>query len=174
MYIKVGVEIADGEMQVLSELLTVLDKKLVEIGSQIATSSDTESDGMLDRIEYFIGVGFAAMQQYLTDTLALTGISKSRAFDIGPRHTDVLTFVAVVNAAANWWKHSSEWVGQSVPPDLALTTIEIVIEIAGTEDYPLSSVLVELHASREIALSALLPKLVLWRSVVDEERLQRG
>jgi hypothetical protein len=169
MYLKVGDEYADGEIQLLSELLAILDDKVVEISGLIAASVDPESDGLADRGEYFIGVGFAAIQQYLTDTLTFTGISKSCALDIGPRHSDELTFVAVVNAAANWWKHSAEWVGQPAQKELALKTQEIVIEVSCTEDYPLSNVLANLQSESEITLSALLPNLVLWRLAVDVE-----
>lgn len=174
MYLKVGDEYADSELQFLSELLATLDNKLVEITGLIMDSVCPESDGLTDSGEYFIGVGFSAIQQYLTDTLILTGISKSRAFDIGPRHSDSLTFVAVVNAAANWWKHSAEWVGQPTQNSLALRTQETVTKVSGAEDYPLSNVLASLQGSSEVTLSALLPNLVLWRSAVDDERQQKG
>ena len=151
MYLKAGEEYADGELQLLSELLAILDNKLVEISSLIVTSVDPESDGLTDRGEYFVGVGFSAIQQYLTDT-----------------------FVAVVNAAANWWKHSAEWVWQPKQHGLALRTQGIVTEVSGTEDYPLSNVLSNLQGSSEMTLSALLSNLVLWRSAVDGERRQNA
>lgn len=174
MYLKVGSEHADGELQLLSELLGILDGKVVEVSTLIAASFDPESDGLADRGEYFIGVGCSAVQQYLTDTLTLTGIRKDRAFDIGPRYSKEFTFVSVVNAAANWWKHSAEWVAQQTPNGLAMKTQNIVVEVAGTEDYPLSNVLAKLQGSSEITLSALLPNLVLWRSAVDIERQKKA
>lgn len=174
MYLKIGNEYADGELQLLSELLSALDEKLIGINHLIAASVDPESDGLTDRGEYFIGVGLSVMQQYITDTLTLTGIKKDRAVDIGPRHSDSLTFVAIVNAAANWWKHSAEWVGQPAPNKLAEKTREIVLEVANTEDYQLSNVLAKLQGTSEIRLSALLPNLVLWRSAVDAERVKHA
>ena len=112
MYLKVGGEYADRELQLLAELLNNLDEKVVEVSNLISKSVDPESDGLTDRGEYFIGVGFSVIQQYLTDTLTLTRVSKRRALDIGPRYSEEFTFISVVNAAANWWKHSTEWVGQ--------------------------------------------------------------
>src|SRR5690606_40473422 len=108
MYLKVKGEYADREHQLLSELLNILDGKVVEINNLISKSLDPESDGLTDRGEYFIGVGFSVIQQYLTDTLTLTGVSKRSALNVGPRYSEDFTFVAVVNAAANWWKHSAE------------------------------------------------------------------
>ena len=73
----------------------------------------------------------------------------------------------MVNAAANWWKHSAEWVGQETTSTLALQTKRIVVETAESLDCPLSNVLAKLLGESEITLCALLPNLVLWRSVVD-------
>lgn len=174
MYLKIGDEYADHELCLLSELLNILDDKVIEVSKFIATSVDPESDDLTDRGEYFIGVGFSVIQQYLTDTLTLTGISKKRALDIGPRYSGELTFISIVNAAANWWKHSAEWWGQETTSGLASQTqrivLEIVLESAETPDYPLSNVLAKLLDTSEITLSALLPNLVLWRSAVDTER----
>ncbi|NRQ43969.1 hypothetical protein HRH59_15600 [Rheinheimera sp. YQF-2] len=167
MYLKVGGEYADRELQFLAELLNNLDEKVVEVSNLIFKSVDPESDGLTDRGEYFIGVGFSVIQQYLTDTLTLTGVSKSRALDIGPRYSEEFTFISVVNAAANWWKHSAEWVGQETRSRLALQTQKIVVETAESLDYPLSNVLAKLLGTSEITLSALLPNLVLWRSALD-------
>jgi len=105
----------------------------------------------------------------LTDTLTLTGVSKRCAFDVGPRYSEEFTFVSVVNAAANWWKHSAEWVGQETTNGLATKTQRIVVETAESLDYPLSNVLAKLLGTSEITLSALLPNLVLWRSSLDIE-----
>lgn len=170
MYLKVGGEYADRELHLLSELLNILDGKIVEVSNLISNSFDPESDGLTDRGEYFIGVGFSVMQQYLTDTLTLTGISKKRAFDIGPRYSKEFTFISVVNAAANWWKHSAEWFGKETTNVLALQTQKIVADTAETLDYPLSNVLAKLLGTTEITLSALLPNLVLWRSALDTKR----
>lgn len=170
MYMKIGNEYADGELQLLSELLFLLDKKITEIIELMATSSDPESDGLTDRGEYFIGVGFTAIQQYLTDTLTLTGISKAKAFDLGPTYSNNLTYVAVINAAANWWKHSSEWFPSGSDRKDALSTEQIISAVTDSESYQLSSVLAELLTPSEITLSALLPRLEAWREDVDRTR----
>jgi hypothetical protein len=174
MYLKVGDEYADLEFQLLSELLSILDRKVVEVSSIIRTSVDPESDGLTDRGEYFIGVGFSVIQQYLIDTLTLTGINKKSAFDIGPRYSEEFAFVSILNAAANWWKHSAEWVGQETTNGMALQTQRIVTETAGSLDYPLSNVLAKLLGTSDITLSALLPDLVLWRSAIDTERRENA
>lgn len=94
-------------------------------------------------------------------------MSKRKAFDIGPRYSEEFTFISVVNAAANWWKHSAEWASQEATITQALQTQRIVVETAESLDYPLSNVLAKLLGASEITLCALLPNLVLWRSAVD-------
>jgi hypothetical protein len=170
MYFKVANQYADPELALLSELLNDLDKKVVDVSKRIANSSDPDSDGLTDRGEYFIGVGFSVIQQYVTDTLTLTGVSKKDAFDLGPRYSQERTFISIVNASANWWKHSAEWVGRDIKNPVALETQGIVTETAGTKDYPLSNVLFNLLGTHDVTLSALLPNLLLWRSAVDAER----
>ena len=74
MFFVVGNEFADGELGILCELLDILDGKLVEIDQLIRKSEDPESDGLLDRGEYFIGVGFVAIQRHLVETILFAGL----------------------------------------------------------------------------------------------------
>jgi hypothetical protein len=170
MYLKIDEEYVDYNLPLLSNLLSTLDQELIEVNRLIFSTADPESYDLTERGEYLIGVGFSAMQQYITETLTFTGVNKTRALDIGPRHTKEITFVSVVNAAANWWKHSAEWVAQPEKSKLAERTQEIVMKVTNTRDYQLSNVLAELLGTSEITLSALLPNLILWRSDVDAAR----
>lgn len=170
MYVKIGDEYSDGELQLLSDLLSMLDCEIFRVQKMIDSSSAPESVGLTDRGEYFIGIGFTAVQQYLTDTLALTGVSKKKAFNLGPRYSHQLTFISVVNAAANWWKHSAEWLSSNRERADALHTKQVIADVTEMEEYALSNVLAELLGSPEISLSALLPNLMLWRSAIDHVR----
>ncbi|MFQ2856754.1 hypothetical protein ACK3YY_04970 [Aeromonas caviae] len=171
MYIKIDNEYMDGELNILSDLLSLLDGQIHAVRLSMLRSIPPESEGLADRGEYFIGVGFAAIQQYLNDTLILTGVIKRQAFDIGPRYSMKFSFISVVNAAANWWKHSSEWVGEGKNNSkLAMNTQRIVMDISDSEDYPLSNVLSMLLGTTDINLSALLPNIILWRSAIDKEK----
>jgi hypothetical protein len=170
MYIKFDDQFADGELNMLSELLFLLDQKIIEITTLIKSSSDPESDGLTDRCEYFVGVGFSAIQQYLTDTLTFTGVNKAVALNLGPVYSENITFVSVLNSVANFWKHSPEWLSSENFRKDVLRTQEIISTVTESNDYPLSNVLAELLGSSNITLSALLPKLVIWRAAVDISR----
>lgn len=130
VYLKVGDEYADGEMALLADLLAMIDNELFQVQAHIEASKDTESDGLLDRGEYFVGIGFTAIQQYFTDTLTLEKFDKKTALDIGPQHSSGYSFAYAINALANYWKHSAEWFAKTDLRNDAQRTIQISSEIS--------------------------------------------
>jgi len=100
MFVKDGKEIAGSRLAIICELFVLLDGKIFEIHNSIRKSVDPESDGLCDRGEYFMGIGFVAAQQYLVDTI-VTGIAKQKAYEWGPVHSSGITFVSLINSAAN-------------------------------------------------------------------------
>lgn len=165
MYFFVEDTIVDQEFILLSEFIYLLDQKISRICNDMEKYSDPESVGLFERGEYFIGIGFVTIQQYLSDTLIFTGISKKCAFDLGPQYSNDLTFVAVLNAAANYWKHSPEWFADDVSIKTKKTQ-EIIFNVIDSPDYPLSNILSKLIKSEHLAMSSLLPELLLWREAV--------
>ena len=170
MYIKVGDEFGDVDLPNLCELLDMLDEKITGIDSLVSKSRDPESDGLCDRGEYFIGVGFVAIQQYLIETLWLTGITKKEAYKLGPVHSTGITYIGLFNSAANYWKHEPEWWKKQEDGGLlqdGKETAYRVYDAAGTTYYPLSNVLASLCAPEGLSLGALVPYLEKWRAAVD-------
>ncbi|MBV5347411.1 hypothetical protein [Lamprocystis purpurea] len=170
MYLKAGDEYADGEMALLADLLAMVDKEILRVQEKIKASKDPETDGLLDRGEYFVGIGVTAIQQYFSDTLTLTGIDKKTALELGPKHSKNYSIFQVINAAANYWKHSAEWYSESELRKDAQRTIQVVSEVSGTNYYMLYNSLHALLRSSDVTLCSLLPMLVLWRTAVDGER----
>ena len=170
MYLKIGDEYADGEIALLGDLLAMIDKELLRVQAQVEISKDPESDGLLDRGEYFVGIGFTAIQQYFTDTLTLTGIDKKGALDVGPQYSSSLSFAQAINAAANYWKHSAEWNSETKLRKDAQRTIDVVSEVADAHYYPLYNSLYALIRGSDVTLCSLIPMLVLWRTSVDSLR----
>jgi hypothetical protein len=163
---KIDGEFADGELLKLCELLELLDQKLCVI----QTSRNPDSDGLCDTGEYFIGVGFAAIQQYLVDTLLFTGLDKRDAFKLGPFHSEGITFIDLFNSAANWWKHEAEWFNKGEVPKIGENTFNHVKIIAKSEGYELSNVLASICGSSNLSLAAVVPYLKEWRADVQEVR----
>ncbi len=170
MFIKTNNGVVDGELGRLCELFDLLDRKLIEINGLIQYSSDPDSDGLCDRGEYFIGIGFVAAQQYLIDTLLCVGLKKHEAYKLGPVHSSGATYVSLINSAANWWKHEAEWCNQGKVPQNGESTFARVTGIAVTPGYELSNVLTAISMSGKISMYSLFPYLVEWRDSVDAKR----
>lgn len=102
MFFTVESQFADGELWRLQELFEILDEKLADIETRMEESADPDSDGLCDQGEYFIGLGFVAIQQYLVETIMFTGLTKSDAYKLGPKHPSGATYVGLINASANW------------------------------------------------------------------------
>ncbi|MCZ4372395.1 hypothetical protein O4H50_11380 [Vibrio diazotrophicus] len=165
MFLKSSGDIIDLNFSILSETFELLDSKLAEIAVEVDNNFDDESS-VYDRAEHFVGLGFTVMQQYLVDTLLLTNVDKSVAYSLGPKVTDNVSLISLVNASANWWKHEAEWFGQNELPKQAESTLKRVLNISGSHDYALTNVLVFLVGDKKLAFSPLLPKLMEWRNCV--------
>lgn len=163
MFLKFGDQYSDGELSRLCELLEMLDLKLSDISVKISESADLDSDGLCDKGEYFIGVGFVAMQQYMIDTLLYTGVDKSKAYSIGPVHTSKIPYSALINAAANWWKHEAEWLNAGGISENNRTHQKVSL-VADSNGYELSNVLASICGSS----GGVVPFLIEWRKSVDE------
>lgn len=160
-------EIIDTELGILQEALELLDTKLISVESEIQVSKDPDSDGILDRGEYFIGLGFVSIQQYLNDTLTFSRVNKSDALTLGKKHESGVSIISAINAAANWWKHEAEWWKdlEKLTPQ-SKSTVERVSNLIESHWYPLSNLLCVLLEGKEYRLSNAIPLLVEWRNAV--------
>jgi hypothetical protein len=160
-------EIIDPELGMLQEVLELLDSKLISVESEIEASNDPDSDGILDRGEYFIGLGFVSIQQYLNDTLTFSKVNKSEALALGQKHESGVSFISAINAAANWWKHEAEWWKDlDKLTSQSKNTIERVSNLVESHWYPLANLLNILVKSKECRLINVLPLLIEWRNAV--------
>lgn len=174
MYIRTPDGIADSDLGYLQDLLTLIDEKLSSIIEVAQLNSDPDSDGLYDQGEYFIGVAITAIQQYITSTYTQFKINKSEALGLPPSINENLTFVAAINAGANFWKHRDEWgLGTNVSREIdslrpqARRTIETIEVLTPWDDYTLSNLLASLTPSGNLRLTELVPYIVKWRDAVD-------
>jgi hypothetical protein len=173
MFIKTSSGFADGDLSNLKRLLELIDEELDSIQSAIRKSADPEIDGLLDRGEYLVGIGFAAIQQYIVGTYAQFQISKAEALELPPSTSTGVSFATALNAGANFWKHQDEWGLRAVvsretdtlsPP--AQQTIKTIELLTPWDNYTLSNLLACLTQSNEPRFTNLAPFLILWRSAV--------
>ncbi|MBU1948705.1 MAG: hypothetical protein KJ927_08345, partial [Candidatus Eisenbacteria bacterium] len=97
------------ESSFLHDLACFLDSKLDQLDSESNKAEDPDAEGVYDRAEYIVGLGFAACQQYMTTKISYSRLNKKEALDCGPFRNSDIPIAAIVNNVANLWKHSAEW-----------------------------------------------------------------
>jgi hypothetical protein len=92
-----------------------------------------------------------------------SSLNKRKALELEPIHTCGISIAKLVNAAANHWKHSSEW-SKTAPSRQALGTIAI-FESLGVDpwgDYALANALHAIVNPHPTRFASLLPFLEQW------------
>jgi hypothetical protein len=97
------------DLMCLNDAAALVDSKLDLLDERANQSADPDTDGIYDRAEYLAGFGFLACQAYITESISMSSLQKEEALSMGPRHACGHTMVTLVNAIANYWKHSPEW-----------------------------------------------------------------
>ena len=148
MYIISNDGIIDCDMDLLVHVVTVLDEQLDRIPERSVEIPDADALGLYDRAEHITGLGFAACQAYMAATYGFIRFSKKVALQLGPGHGPSGRFVAdVVNHAANFWKHHSEWpFHKDVVREQAVRGAFNDLGFSVDMDYPLNGILAELAA----------------------------
>jgi hypothetical protein len=150
----------------LIPVLEFVDSRLDELESDTA-----DWDLIGDECEFLVGLGFVASQRYLVSTSK----SKKTAIETGPRHPGGDTYAAILNAAANYWKHKDEW------PDVAVQNfdisqfkkddgpkiIRIIEKVTKWSEYTLTNLLAKLTEGNKPRFASLLPIIIEWRSQFD-------
>ncbi len=108
--------ILDLDLTLLEEIVTILDANLERLERETHRSEDPDANGLFDRLEYVSGLGFAACQNYIAACAGRSALRKADALQLGPKHRSGEPMVALVNAAANYWKHSPDWDAKRTAP----------------------------------------------------------
>lgn len=161
--------LGEYELWLLRDCLSLLDAKLVELSAQIEGAGHPEVDGLSDKAEYYAGLGFVAMQRYLTGIYSRSGMPKGDSLRFGELHGGVFV-VEVINAAANYWKHEDEWGllniirrDTSVLTKDRRRTVETLEEITPWDSYTCSNVVAALNPEGDLRMLPLLGYLDGWR-----------
>jgi hypothetical protein len=157
----------DASMSYLEELLNSVDIKLLNITNQIKSTGFGDAEHLCERGEYFIGVGFCAMQRYLFDVLTDVKIEPALARQLGPVSSNNVAIAKLIHSAANYWKHSPEWhIWLDELNNNSQKTVDELLHGRETADYPLSELLADICKEESLLLANCLPYLVDWRLAV--------
>jgi hypothetical protein len=159
--------ILDFNLDFLKDAVALIDPRLEYLDGEIKASPDPDQFGILDQREYLIGFGFVACQTYLTAVLGRGKMSKREAFALGPKHRTGRYMAELMNAAANHWKHSPEWL-VDLPTTRSAQTLGAIsslgVDIKGP--YPLANTLFEILTPNQARFSNLIPLLKQWRDAL--------
>ena len=164
MFLLMDGEVWDPDLELLREVVAPIDRRIAEQPTNSAYGGCLDGTGELERIEHFIGVGFAACQAYLAQTYGYIGIKKKHALNAGPKHCSGYPLVALINHAANYWKHHAEWeiegFRNSQPVVDAFTALGCTVD---ADCRPLDDVLTTIAPEGTIGFYQILPFLEEWR-----------
>ncbi|APW61641.1 hypothetical protein [Paludisphaera borealis] len=159
----------DFDLNLLSELLEVIDRQLEVVLSGCDDFEEADQLGYFDRVEHAVGLGFVASQAYLTSTYGSLGIKKTAALSVGPRHREGQTIVAIINHAANFWKHRDEWIlDNGVERQKTVRNLFEAIGCPVDQGYPLSCMLTKLADPSPASFRPLVSLLAQWRDKLRE------
>jgi len=165
--------IADFDMKPLCGQLERLDQEWASLHAAMENCPDPDQFGYYDRAEYLAGFAFVACQRYITATYPYAHMKKKDALSLPPTHPTGATFVALIDAAANYWKHFPEW--KTRPEAKHVSTVR-TIESCGVavEGYVCCNILFLLVGVKPSPFSRLLKNLVDWRSSIVRIRQERN
>jgi hypothetical protein len=165
----------DPDADLLIDLVRVVDRYLERVDAAMAVSQDPDAFGEFDRGEHVIGLGFVACQTYLAAACARSAVAKRRGLELGPRLVGDATVAALVNYAANHWKHRLE---PSTPASDAAAERRAAafaaVGIQPSASYPLGQLLALLAPGGPGRFERVLPSLFSWRREVCACRRTSG
>ena len=160
----------DGHMGIdfVRNVFRFVDEQRVVLGELIAQDMKQEGDsGLFGYADYFAGVGFVAGQRYITSVCGLLKVRKQKALAIGPEFIPGVSYAGLINATANYWKHSEEWDFESLNGQQKAT--RAVIESVGVTVGATELVACNVYDRLELgSFGELLPVLTTWSNAVSE------
>ena len=159
--------ILDYNLEHLRALIIFIDQQLQEVSRKSTEVDDADSFGYFDSAEHITGLGFVACQAYMTAVYGYFRIEKDKALSMGPLHASGQTKVQIINHAANYWKHNSEWSLDRSTRQREI--IEKTFESVGfpvDREYPLSGVLTEVASPEVVAFKPVIAVLESWKNVL--------
>ena len=159
--------ILDFDLDSLTRASDLVDARLDWLDRDASASPDPDGFGIFDQMENLAGFGFVACQAYLTAKIAESDLGKTKALDRGPSHICGCPIAALVNAAANLWKHSPEWCPDA-PSGRAKKTLETLssLGIDPHASYPAGNALDAILTPQLPRFSNLIPFLTQWRDLL--------
>jgi hypothetical protein len=155
--------IIDFDLDLARDITRVLDAKLAELDRVFRESDDPDGGGLCDTMDYTCGMGFVAIQRYLTSTCNHVGLSKtSNSLRFGTVHSGGHSVAVIANATANYWKHCDEW-DLAKLTDRQRQTADVIKTVAEIDGYTCMNVLHSISKQTGSQFAQLIEMLETWR-----------
>jgi hypothetical protein len=159
------VDMFDFERDFLSDVLRMLGERLSKLHSHVDWEHPEESY-LFDPMEHLAGVGVVAAQRYIASICNWLSVDKGEALKEGPKKKGV-PVAAVINAAANYWKHIED--GEAaVWPKTRHILEQIGVKLDSS--YCVSNALYECGYRH---FAGLMEDLIAWRNALFEMRAKK-
>jgi hypothetical protein len=157
------------ELSFLREAAALVDSKLAQLDMHARASDDPDGSGIFDEAEYISGFGLVACQAYVTGSISRSNFDKREALALGPKHACGHSISYLVNAGANYWKHSSEW--DHPLSKRAQETANAVSSLGVDLDAPyvIVNALAEILRPGEPRIERLIPFLSQWHAALQSD-----
>ena len=162
--------ILDFDLDFLEAATALVDTSLERLHREAKACPDPDTLGIFDQIDYITGFGFVACQTYATAVVNRSKLEKREAIAAGPKHRTGRSMAQLINAAANYWKHSAEW-SLDAPTTQAKQTLEVLQSLGvDTEEgsYPVANTLHEILRPLPARFANLIPFLTQWRDALPK------
>ncbi len=163
--------ILDFDLDFLRGAAALVDASLERLDGKADASPDSDTFGIFDEVEYLTGFGFVACQTYATAVASRGKLKgkKHEALALGPKHRTGRSIAQLIDAAANHWKHSSEW-SLNTPTTRAKQTLEVISSLGVNTNgsYPAANMLYEILAPHPARFANLIPFLTQWRDTLPK------
>ena len=161
--------IVDFDLGFLRDAAALVDASLERLDREAGASPDPDMFGILHQIEYITGFGFVACQTYATAVVSRRKLEKGEALALDPKHRTGRSMAQLINAAANHWKHSSEW-SADAPTNQAKQTLEVIqsLGVDSNGSYPVANSLYEILRPLPARFANLIPFLTQWRDALTK------
>ena len=164
--------IIDLYFDIVRDTAQLLDDQMERLSARGVKSADPGSSTEFDVADYICGLGFAALQQYITHVVNRHEgrIVRPHAFTRGPTHKCGQTYAALINAAANYWKHSTEWQRSGVDSNDRARQAAFPLRQLGVDlekSYVLAHALYKLMDPNPARFRLLVPYVERWRDDVS-------
>lgn len=157
------------DLSFLKNAAALVDSKLRVLELEARSSPDPDALGTYDKAEYITGFGLVACQTYIAACVSRAGIDRSQALDLGPMHHCGLSMVTLVNALANYWKHSQDWI-HPLSKTAQKTVDTITTLYPDTEaSYLTTNALAALLQPSEPRIGRVIPFLKQWRDSLQND-----